>query len=190
MPRSSRISPSIMSRVFREIAVDLDRAVWRADLLEIEPILSADLFGLAAPPQEQDIRSDVRSGVGLEGAIAATWKPDRAQELCTPGDFPPGGIGLFVERVEGGDEHDKPARANLVEGLDEEIVVDRQMPVAGVLDPVIAEGNVRDGKIEIALGPAALLEPFDPDDRRRDKAPWRSGLKSYRARRRSRRCEA
>ena len=57
-------------RVFREIAVDLDWAVWRAGLLEIEPVLSADLFGLAAPPQEQDIRSDIRSGVGLEGAVA------------------------------------------------------------------------------------------------------------------------
>ena len=101
--------------------------------------------------------------LALKAPLLAAWKPDRAQELRAPGDFPPCRIGLFVERVEGGDEDDKPARPNLIEGLDEEIVVDRQMPVAGVLDPVIAEGNVRDGQIEIALGPAALLEPFDPD---------------------------
>ena len=72
------------------------------------------------------------------------------QQLCPLGNILPRFHIGGVHGVTAGDEGDNPAGANLVNGLGKEIVVDRksQLVIGTVIDLVVPEGHIADGKIK------------------------------------------
>ena len=106
--------------------------------------------------KKDDVRHNVRPGVGLEGVVG---EPDGPQQIGALRQVLPHGGILAVHGVAAGDEGHDAAGAELVQGLGEEIVVDReaQLVVSGVADLVIAEGYIADGGVKEVLGVRAVL---------------------------------
>ena len=97
--------------------------------------------------QEDDVRNDLGARVGAKGVVG---QPDRAQQLCALRDVFAHLRGLLIHRVAGGDKGDHAARAHLVDGFGEEVVVNgkTELVVSPVVDLVVAKGHVTDGKVE------------------------------------------
>ena len=97
--------------------------------------------------QEDDVRNDLGTRVGAKGIVG---QPDRAQQLRPLRDVFTHLRGLLIHRISGGDKGDHAARAHLVDGLGEEVVVNgkTELVVSPVVDLIVAKGHVADGEIE------------------------------------------
>ena len=70
--------------------------------------------------QEDDVRNDLGARVGAKGVVR---QPECAQQLRTLRDVFAHFRGLLIHCVAGGNKGDHAARAHLVDGLSEEVVV-------------------------------------------------------------------
>ena len=150
-----------------EIFVDGNRAVLRLDGREVEPCVWACRRSGRALLQQQNIGRDFRAGVGLEGGIG---EPDGADEVGAVGEIAPDGGVLLVHGVAAGHKRHDAARTELVERPGEKIVVNgprqgRLAAVGGVVNGIVAEGNVADHHIEVIVGQRCVLEPFGENAR-------------------------
>ena len=136
------------------IEIDVDRVAVLV-LHDAYPVGQLD-GGFLPLLEKDDVRHDVRPGVGLEGVVG---EPDGPQQIGALRQVLPHGGILAVHGVAAGDEGHDAAGAELVQGLGEEIVVDReaQLVVSGVADLVIAEGYIADGGVKEVLGVRAVL---------------------------------
>ena len=148
------------------ILVDLNLlATLAADRREVLPGFALGL-DLGRPLlEEEDVRRHLRAGDPLERGVR---QADGAEQVGAGGEVAAHAAVHLVHRVGGGDERDHAARAHLVERLGEEIVVDRAeqawgLPVARVVDTVVAEGHVADREVEVVVGQADGLEALDVD---------------------------
>jgi hypothetical protein len=146
-----------------EIAVDPHRPVRRFNGIKRQPAFIRCLSAFRTPLQEDDVGGDLRARIPGKGACRAAWQTDGTKEIGTLGDLAACQVRLLVERVARGDEGNETAWTHLVQAAGEEVVVDRHRPVAGVLNAVIAEGDVRDRQIKIGIRAGHLLEAHDPD---------------------------
>ncbi len=141
------------------IEIDVDRVAVLV-LHDAHPVGQSD--GGFLPLLEKDnVRHDVRPGVGLEGVVG---KPDGPQQVGALRQVLPGRAVLAVHGVAAGDEGHDAAGAQLVQHLGEEIVVDAEsvLVIGRVMDLVIAKGDVAHGDVvEILL--VGSLEPGDSD---------------------------
>ena len=77
-------------------------------------------------------------------------------------------VNWAVHRVAAGNQGHDAARAQLVQGLGEEIVVNRARQgrlaaISGIEDRIVAERDVADGGIEEIVGERSVLEAFGED---------------------------
>ena len=97
--------------------------------------------------KKDNIRNDIRTGVGLEGVVG---QADRTQQLRPLRDVLTDFGRLFVHRIAGGHKGDHAAGSNLVERLGKKVVVNgkTELVVSPVVDLVLSKGHVADGKVE------------------------------------------
>ena len=97
--------------------------------------------------QEDDVRNDLGARVGAKGVVR---QPECAQQLRTLRDVFAHFRGLLIHCVAGGNKGDHAARAHLVDGLSEEVVVNgkTELTQSPVVDLIVAKGHVADGEIE------------------------------------------
>lgn len=145
-------------RVFGEIAVDADRTVRRFDLGEAELAFIARGFVRRALAQKDDIGRHFCPGILGKGAFCPAGQTDGAEEIGALGDLAADRIAFLVERVARSDEGEQPARPELVEALEKEIVVDGSGTVAAIARSVIAKGDEDALKSETASEPIAAKE--------------------------------
>ena len=115
---------------------------------------------LLALAQDHDVRDNLRSGVLLEGARRQT---DRAHQL---GLFCQSGANarcLLVHRAVGRDANHQAARAHLIHGFQEKVVVKEraQAVVAAVGNRGVLEWPIADHDIVEVIGRLGLLIPHD-----------------------------
>ena len=97
--------------------------------------------------QKDDVRNDLGARVGAKGVVR---QPECAQQLRTLRDVFAHFRGLLIHCVAGGNKGDHAARAHLVDGLSEEVVVNgkTELTQSPVVDLIVAKGHVADGEIE------------------------------------------
>ena len=129
-------------RVVDEILVD-DKAV--LGLAGLGPV-RRDVNGPVPLLQEEDVGDHFGSGIGLEGIVG---QPDGPQQLGPLGQIPAHGGILGIHCVAGGYKSHHAARTHLVQRLGKEIVVDveAQLVVGFIVDLILAEWHVADGKV-------------------------------------------
>jgi hypothetical protein len=97
--------------------------------------------------------------------VGAAGQADRAEQVGQRGDLPPDGRVAGVHREPGGEHGHQAARADQVQRLDDEVVVDA-VPgrvVALVVQHHVPERHVADGQVITALGVAAAGERLGAD---------------------------
>ena len=113
--------------------------------------------------QEDDVRRDGSSRSLLEGIIG---QPDGAEEVGLLGQVLPEAFRRGrVHGVMRRDERHDSTRARLVEGLGEEVVVNRlgqpattALLILRIVDRVVPEGHVADSQVEEVVGQVRILE--------------------------------
>ena len=106
-----------------------------------------DLNGSVPLLKKDNIRNDIRTGVGAERIVG---QADRAEEVRALGDILPCGAVLGVHGVAGCDEGHHAARTHLLQRLGEKVVVNgkTELVVSSVVDLILSKGHVADGKVE------------------------------------------
>ena len=109
-----------------------------------------DLNGSVPLLKKDNIRNDIRAGVGLEGVIG---KADRAEEVCALGDILPCGAVLGVHGVAGGNEGHHAARTHLLQRFCKKVVVNgkTELVKSPVADLILSKGHVAHGEVEEIL---------------------------------------
>ena len=109
--------------------------------------------------EDYDVRRHVRPGICPERIVGQPYGP---QQLTPLGDIPAHSAVLLVQRVVAGDKGNYPARAHLVDGLGEEIIVDREFEfiILGICHVVLAEGDVAHGNVKKVIRPVGVLKPL------------------------------
>ena len=140
------LPPQHHLRVVDEIPVD-GKAV--RILSKVYPI-RFDLNGSVPLLKKDNIRNDLRTGVGLEGVVG---QADRAEEVRALGDILPCGAVLGVHGVAGGDEGHHAARTHLIQRFCEKVVVDGEAEpvVSPVIDLILSKGYVAHGEVKEVL---------------------------------------
>ena len=113
--------------------------------------------------QNQNIGHNGCSCISRKGGVG---KADCAQKICTLHDVFPNGIVSAVHGVVGGNEHGQSSGTNLVQCLCKEIVVNgagNGFRVVLIGNAVIAEGNIADSHIHIAIRDVGFLKSLDPN---------------------------
>ena len=113
--------------------------------------------------QEDDVGNNLCPGVGFERIVG---QPDGSQQVGPLGQVLASAAVFGIQRVPAGDKCHYTARANLVQGFGEKVVVNVkvQLIVGLVIHPVLAKWHIADGKvIEIPL--AGSLKASDSDCR-------------------------
>ena len=100
--------------------------------------------------KKDNIRNDIRTGVGLEGIVG---QADRAEEVRALGDILPCGAVLGVHGIAGGDEGHHAARTHLLQGFCKKVVVDgkTELVKSPVADLILSKGYVAHGEVEEVL---------------------------------------
>ena len=97
--------------------------------------------------QENDVRNDLCTSVFLESVIGQT---DGSQQLGTLSKIPAHGGILGVHRIAAGDKGHHAAGTHLVQCFGKKVVVDAeiQLVVGFVIDLILAERHIADGKVK------------------------------------------
>ena len=130
-------------RMLCEVAVD-GKAVF--GLPKVNPVL-IDLNGTISALQEDDIRNDIRTGVGAERIVGQT---DRAQQLRPLRDVPADFGRLLIHRVARGHERDHAAGTHLAERFCKEIVVNgkTELVISPVIYLILSKRDVAHSEVE------------------------------------------
>ena len=109
-----------------------------------------DLNGSVPLLKKDNIRNDIRTGVGLEGVVG---QADRAEEVRALGDILPCGAVLGVHGVAGGDEGHHAARTHLIQRFCEKVVVNgkTELVKSPVADLILSKRYVAHGEVEEVL---------------------------------------
>ena len=100
--------------------------------------------------KKDNIRNDLRAGVGFEGVIG---QADCSEEVRALGDILPCGAVLGVHGVAGGDEGHHAARTHLFQRFCKKVVVDgkTELVKSPVADLILSKGYVAHGEVEEVL---------------------------------------
>ena len=111
-------------------------------------------------PQDNEVSDNLGSGVLLK---RARRQPERGHQLSVLGEVVADHPGLLVHRPGRGDAHDDPARAHLIQRLDEEVImqVRRQLHVPAIGNLDVHERPVADDQIIEVVGRPTLLVTHD-----------------------------
>ena len=116
---------------------------------EMHPI-RFDLNGSVPLLKKDNIRNDLRTGVGLEGVVG---QADRAEEVRALCNILPCGAVLGVHGIAGGDEGHHAARTHLLQRFCKKVVVDgkTELVKSPVADLILSKGYVAHGEVEEIL---------------------------------------
>ena len=106
-----------------EILIDEVISALDLDLFQPHPAVAFKRLAGHFLAQEQDVRHHFCSGVLLECRLR---QADRAQQVGALGEVLPRLIALLVHGVAAGHKHHQPARLDLIHGLGEEVVMQRE----------------------------------------------------------------
>ena len=143
-------------RVVDEVTID-GKAVSSLPQLHPGRFGQVDVFPLL---QEDDVRHDLRAGVGLERIVG---EPDGPQQLRPLGQIPAHGGVFGIHGVAAGDKGDDSAGAHLVQRLSEEVVVDAEsQPVIRlIIDLIASKRNIAHSHIKEVFGIADTFIALD-----------------------------
>ena len=146
------LPPQHHLRVVDEIPVDGKAVRVRSRVspdTRVYPI-GFDLNGSVPLLKKDNIRNDIRTGVGFERIVG---QADRAEEVRALGDILPCGAVLGVHGVAGGDEGHHAARTHLIQRFCEKVVVDgkTELVKSPVADLILSKGYVAHGEVEEVL---------------------------------------
>ena len=158
-------------RVVQVVAVDLDRLAGRRLVVaRLHPgrITRGGDEALRALAQHHNVGHHFRAGVLLE---CAGRQADGRDQLGLLGKLAANCGVLLVHRARGRDADHDPARANLIHGLQEEVVMEHrvQLVVAAIGNRRVLERPVPDDQIVEAVGRLRVLIAHDPHVRAREK---------------------
>ena len=158
-------------RVVQVVAVDLDRLAGRRLVVaRFHPgrVTRGGDEALRALAQHHDVGHHLRAGVLLE---CTGRQADCRNQLGLLGELAANRGVLLVHRARGRDADHDPARANLIHGLQEEVVMEHrvQLVVAAIGDRRVLERPVPDDQIVEAVGRLRVLIAHDPHVRAREK---------------------
>ena len=96
--------------------------------------------------QEDDIRNNVRSGIGTESIVGQS---DCAEKIRTLSDILTGAAVLGIHCIAGGHKGHYAARTHLIERLCKKVVVDgkTELVVSPVVHLILSKGHVADSQI-------------------------------------------
>ena len=168
-------------RVVQEVAIDRDLRAVDGKRRDAQPfgIVVAGRLARRSLAKEEDVGDDGRAfafeGVGRQA--------DRADEIGLRAEiFADGGI-LLVEREMRRDQGQHAAGLQGVDGLGEEVIVQRQLlPV--IVELEVGEGHVADHRVDAVLGQLGVAEVLDADVLAGVAVPWRCGRRWNPVRRR------
>ena len=106
-----------------------------------------DFNGSVPLLKKDNIRDDIRTGVGFEGIVR---QADRADEVRALGDILPCGAVLGVHGVAGGDEGHHAARTHLLQRFCKKVVVNgkTELVKSPVADLILSKRYVAHGEVE------------------------------------------
>ena len=109
-----------------------------------------DLNGSVPLLKKDNIRNDIRTGVGAERIVG---QADRAEEVRALCNILPCGAVLGVHGIAGGDEGHHAARTHLIQCFCEKVVVDgkTELVKSPVADLILSKGHVAHGEVEKVL---------------------------------------
>ena len=109
-----------------------------------------DFNGSVPLLKKDNIRNDIRTGVGAERIVG---QADRAEEVRALCDILPCGAVLGVHGIAGGDEGHHAARTHLIQRFCEKVVVngETELVKSPVADLILAKGYVAHGEVEKVL---------------------------------------
>ena len=109
-----------------------------------------DFNGSVPLLKKDNIRNDIRTGVGAERIVG---QAERAEEVRALGNILPCGAVLGVHGVAGCDEGHHAARTHLLQRLGEKVVVDgkTELVKSPVADLILSKRYVAHGKVEEVL---------------------------------------
>lgn len=151
--------PQDVLGVLLEVGVGVNLAL---DGHSAQPCVVARRLVLEAPAEQQDVGDDVGSCCA---SVCTCGEPDGAEEVGLGVDaFAGAAVGL-VQGVAGGQDGDGATGADEVDGLKDEVVVDREVVrvVARVVEADLPEGDVADHGVEGAGGEGGLSERLGAD---------------------------
>ncbi len=144
-------------RVVNKIAVDGKAVLILAEMYPIR----FNVDGLVTLLEKENVRNDIRTGVGAERIV---WQTNGPQQLCPLCDILADFGRLFIHRVAGGHERDHAARTHLIERLGEKVIMDgkTELVVSSVVYLILSEWYVSDGEV-IEIAPVGRFKSGNGD---------------------------